>query len=173
MGFNRPKDIKIEGAEIDTTAGRGRRKTRVLVEKMMMGSRIPFLLSLFLTAHLQGPSGAQPISWSELTDFKDLLQRIESKVALAEKDEIERDPNDANEEPVGDAAQLLSSWDGDYSRPPSDGTNWQPPERAPAAAARNKLRGFFNAPRRLSSCFGQRLDRIGSVSGLGCNRRHK
>uniref|UniRef100_A0A8C6XQK7 Natriuretic peptides A n=1 Tax=Naja naja TaxID=35670 RepID=A0A8C6XQK7_NAJNA len=71
---------------------------------------------------------------------------------------------------------LLSSWDGEYSRPTSDGTvghvNWQPPERAPAGAVRNKLGRFFNAPRRISSCFGQRLDRIGSVSGLGCNRRY-
>ncbi|ETE61686.1 hypothetical protein L345_12561, partial [Ophiophagus hannah] len=142
-----------------------------------MGSRIPFLLALLFAAHLQGPSGAQPISGPELADFKDLLQRIESQAVLAEKEEIDRDLDEANEEPVGDAAQLLSSWDGEYSRPSSDSTigrvNWQPPERAPAAAVRNKLRGFFNGPRRLSSCFGQRLDRIGSVSGLGCNRRHR
>ncbi|KAK9391887.1 natriuretic peptides A-like [Crotalus adamanteus] len=142
-----------------------------------MGSTIPFLFSLFLTAHLQGPSGAQPISGSELADFKDLLQRIESQVMLAEKEEIERDLKEANEGPAGDADQLISSWDGEYSRPPSEGgvgrVNWQAPERAPAAAVRNKLGGFFRAPRRLSSCFGQRLDRIGSVSGLGCSRRHK
>ncbi|XP_026546873.1 natriuretic peptides A-like [Notechis scutatus] len=154
--------------------GRGRRKTGAL--ERMMGSRIPFLLALFFAAHLQGPSGAQSISQSELADFKDLLQRIESQVALAKKEEIERNLDEANEEPEGDAAQLLSSWDGEYSRPSSDGTvgrvNWQPPERAPAAAVRNKLGAFFNAPRRLSSCFGQRLDRIGSVSGLGCNRRY-
>ncbi|KAG8142182.1 hypothetical protein E2320_006135, partial [Naja naja] len=142
----------------------------------MMGSRIPFLLALFFAAHLHGPSGAQPISQPELADFKDLLQRIESQAALVEKEEIERDLDEASEEPAGDATQLLSSWDGEYSRPTSDGTvghvNWQPPERAPAGAVRNKLGRFFNAPRRISSCFGQRLDRIGSVSGLGCNRRY-
>lgn len=107
---------------------------------------------------------------------QDLLERIESQVALAEKEEIEHDLKEANEEPVGNADQLISSWDGEYSRPPSEGgvgrINWQPPERAPAAAVRNKLGGFFSGPRRLSNCFGQRLDRIGSVSGLGCNRRH-
>uniref|UniRef100_A0A670Z2B3 Uncharacterized protein n=1 Tax=Pseudonaja textilis TaxID=8673 RepID=A0A670Z2B3_PSETE len=95
---------------------------------------------------------------------------------MPKKEEIERNLDEANEEPEGDAAQLLSSWDGEYSRPSSDGTvgrvNWQPPERAPAAAMRNKLGVFFNAPRRISSCFGQRLDRIGSVSGLGCHRRY-
>ncbi|KAM3824207.1 natriuretic peptides A [Vipera latastei] len=141
-----------------------------------MGSTIPFLFSLLLAAHLQSPSGAQPISRSDLADFKDLLERIESQVVLAEKEEIEHDLKEANEEPVGDADQLISSWDGEYSRPPSEGgvgrVNWQPPERAPAAAVRNKLGGFFSGPRRLSNCFGQRLDRIGSVSGLGCNRRH-
>ncbi|XP_007420132.1 natriuretic peptides A-like [Python bivittatus] len=140
-----------------------------------MGSKIPFLLSLLFTAHLQGASEAQPIPRAELADFKDLLERFENKLELAEREGLEQDQNEANDEPAGDAAQPLSSWDGEYPRPQSEGSNarlnWQYPEKAPAAV-RNKLGGLFSGPRRLSSCFGQRLDRIGAVSGLGCKRSH-
>ncbi|XP_063173714.1 natriuretic peptides A [Candoia aspera] len=134
-----------------------------------------FLLSLLFTAHLKGASEAQPISRSELADFKDLLERFENKLELAERGGREQDLDEPNEELVGDAAQPVSSWDGEYPRPQKEGgmsrVNWQSQERAPGAV-QNKLGGFLNAPRRVSNCFGQRLDRIGSVSGLGCKRSH-
>ncbi|XP_053136661.1 natriuretic peptides A-like [Hemicordylus capensis] len=141
-----------------------------------MGSILPLLLLiLFFASQLHDRVDAHPVYDSELGDFKALLERLEDKL---EQEERESGPsqsfNEGNEEEGGEASQTLASWDGGYGRPPSEGAlgrgSWQPPEGAQAAAKR-RLGALFHSPRsRLSNCFGQRLDRLGSSSGLGCNR---
>lgn len=112
-----------------------------------------------------------------ISPSQDLLERLEDKLEPEQRDlGLSQGLNEANEEMAGDAPQILPSWDSEYPRPESEEgfgrSNWLAPERAPAAQ-KSRLRGLFNSPRNLqrtSNCFGQRLDRVGSTSGLGCNR---
>ncbi|XP_061457912.1 natriuretic peptides A-like [Rhineura floridana] len=136
------------------------------------------LLILFVGGHLRGRAKAHPVYGSDLADLKVLLERLEDKLESEERETgLSQGLNEPNDEIARDASPDVASWDNEYSRPQSEGTfsrgEWeQSPERAPAAG-KNKLRGLVNSPRsieRFSNCFGQRLDRIGSSSGLGCNR---
>ncbi|XP_066493785.1 natriuretic peptides A-like [Tiliqua scincoides] len=142
-----------------------------------MGATIPVLLVLFFASQLPEQPKAHPVYGSELADFKALLERLEDKLEPEDRDSgLTRRFNEPSEDMAGDIPQTFASWDGEYPRPESEQgfgrDHWQPPERAPVAE-KNRLRGLFNSPRSLqrsSNCFGQRLDRVGSTSGLGCNR---
>ncbi|XP_036602243.1 natriuretic peptides B [Trichosurus vulpecula] len=120
-----------------------------------------FLL-LFLL-HLQG-SFSHPLDGSrqarELTGVQELLYRLRDTIsALEELETAEPEPREQEETPVED-------WE---NRKPEhqvmpDGSRGY---RVPTFQA---LRGL-QSPKlmRESGCFGRRLDRIGSLSSLGCN----
>ncbi|XP_053257064.1 natriuretic peptides A-like [Podarcis raffonei] len=135
-----------------------------------MGLAIPFLLVLFfIGGQLEGRAAHS----SELADLKALLELLEDRLEFGGK-ESELQPND---ETARDVSQASATWDTEYARPQGEGafspSSWEQPVAREPAAARNKLRALFNSPRSLqrsSNCFGQRLDRIGTSTGLGCNR---
>ncbi|XP_042333969.1 natriuretic peptides A-like [Sceloporus undulatus] len=138
-----------------------------------MGSLV-VLFILVAVAQLHGKANAHLHSGSELAELKDLLEHLEDKLGEREAEFVPgfNEPDDAM---AGDASQNVADWDNQDARPMSQGGiergNWQPPERV--ATTRSKFRGLFNAPRSLqrsSGCFGQRMDRIGASSGLGCRR---
>uniref|UniRef100_A0A8C8RQ27 Natriuretic peptide A n=1 Tax=Pelusios castaneus TaxID=367368 RepID=A0A8C8RQ27_9SAUR len=131
--------------------------------------RFPLLLLLLFNMKPQQRVKAHPIyssaSISELADFKTLLDRLEDKLP----------PEEADETP-GDVSHPLAPWNGEYIRPQREDlaygrSSWELPEK-PSSSLKSKLRALLNSPRsmrRFSDCFGQRLDRIGTQSGLGCN----
>ncbi|XP_048375277.1 natriuretic peptides A-like [Sphaerodactylus townsendi] len=96
----------------------------------------------------------------ELASMEALLERLEEKVALMEDLQSDTD----FEEPQGQAEAS------------EDSSDLQPEARvepAPLPSYRSSwlkhMRGL-QAPKNLreSGCFGRRLDRIGSMSGMGC-----
>nr|XP_056721460.1 natriuretic peptides A-like [Euleptes europaea] len=100
----------------------------------------------------------------ELASMEALLERLEEKVALME--DLQSEPD--FEEPQGQRESQAEA--------PEDGSDPQPEARAepaPLPSYRSSwlkhMRGL-QAPKNLreSGCFGRRLDRIGSMSGMGC-----
>ncbi|CAI5783063.1 natriuretic peptides A-like [Podarcis lilfordi] len=135
-----------------------------------MGLAIPFLLVLFF---IGGQLEGRAAHGSELADLKALLELLEDRLEFGGK-ESALEPND---ETARDVSQASATWDNEYARPQGEGafgpSSWEQPVAREPAAARNKLRALFNSPhslQRSSNCFGQRLDRIGTSTGLGCNR---
>ncbi|XP_074831732.1 natriuretic peptides A-like [Carettochelys insculpta] len=139
------------------------------------------LLLLLFTMKPQGRLKAHPMPSSalaaELADFKTLLDSLEDKIPSEEAGAgLSPEMNEPNEEAPGDDSQPLASWNKESIRPPRKGlayghNSWEQPEK-PASALRSQLRALLNSPRstrRFSDCFGQRIDRIGAQSGLGCN----
>ncbi|KAM6434847.1 natriuretic peptides A-like [Liasis olivaceus] len=117
-----------------------------------------FSLVLFLCYQ---HSAAHPIHSlspaEELADMEALLERLEEKVALMEdlqsnpdEFEIQRESqaeDDINDQPADDAFPVFSD----------------------RTSLLKHMRGIQAAKSmRESGCFGRRLDRIGSVSGMGC-----
>ncbi|XP_050787535.1 natriuretic peptides A-like [Gopherus flavomarginatus] len=142
--------------------------------------RFPLVL-LLLSMKPQGRGKAHPVyssaSAAELADFKTLLDRLEDKLPLeAAETGLSQEMNEQNEEAPGDASRPLAPRNSDYVRSQREGltygrNSWELPEKPPSAL-RSKLRALLNSPRsmrRFSDCFGQRIDRIGAQSGLGCN----
>ncbi|XP_070812197.1 natriuretic peptides A-like [Pituophis catenifer annectens] len=124
------------------------------------------VVSLVFFLGFQHPA-AHPIhslsSAEELANMEALLERLEEKVALMEDlqgnpDDVEargdrQAEEDLNDEPLADDFPVFSD----------------------RTALLKHMRGIQAAKSmRESGCFGRRLDRIGSVSGMGCkgSRRH-
>ncbi|XP_055471249.1 natriuretic peptides A [Psammomys obesus] len=135
---------------------------------------------LFLALWLPGYIGANPgygaLSSAGLMDFKNLLDRLEEKTPLEDEVLAPQALSEQNDE-AGTALSSLPEvppWTGEANPAQRDGSAlgrgpWDPSDRS--ALLKSKLRALLTAPRSLrrSSCFGGRIDRIGSQSGLGCN----
>ncbi|XP_058016879.1 natriuretic peptides A-like [Ahaetulla prasina] len=99
----------------------------------------------------------------ELSNMEDLLERLEEKVALME--DLQGNPDDFGTQGDRQAEEDLND-----ERPAEDF-----PVFSDRTALLKHMRGIQAAKSmRESGCFGRRLDRIGSVSGMGCkgSRRH-
>ncbi|XP_077168215.1 natriuretic peptides A-like [Paroedura picta] len=100
----------------------------------------------------------------ELASMEALLERLEEKVALMEDLQTEADL----EEPQGQRERQAEASEDSSDLQPEAGA-----ESGPLPSYRSSwlkhLRGL-QAPKSLreSGCFGRRLDRIGSMSGMGC-----
>uniref|UniRef100_A0A3B3YD72 Natriuretic peptide B n=1 Tax=Poecilia mexicana TaxID=48701 RepID=A0A3B3YD72_9TELE len=100
-----------------------------------------------VTGHALG----RPSIPSNLDQLKSLLERIEETLADEAREEADY------EEPTQEAEP---SWSPEQQNRPSE------------AGQRNRLNDLLLSLRkRASSCFGARMDRIGNISGLGCNKR--
>ncbi|XP_014897506.1 natriuretic peptides A [Poecilia latipinna] len=98
-----------------------------------------------VTGHALG----RPLIPSNLDQLKSLLERIEETLADEAREEADY------EEPTQEAEP---SWSPEQQNRPSE------------AGQRNRLNDLLLSLRkRASSCFGARMDRIGNISGLGCN----
>ncbi|XP_032088107.1 natriuretic peptides A-like [Thamnophis elegans] len=99
----------------------------------------------------------------ELANMEVLLERLEEKVALME--DLQGNPEDSDTQGERQAEEDLND------QPLADDF----PVFSDRTALLKHMRGIQTAKSmRESSCFGRRLDRIGSVSGMGCkgSRRH-
>ncbi|KAM7097384.1 natriuretic peptides A [Molossus nigricans] len=135
---------------------------------------------LFLAVQLPGQTRANPVyssvSKTDLMDFKNLLDRLEDKMPLEDEVLSPQVLSEQNEEAGAALSSLpeVPPWTGEVSPAQRDGGAlgqgpWDSSDRS--ALLKNKLKALLAAPRSLrrSSCFGGRMDRIGSQSGLGCN----
>ncbi|XP_037355547.1 natriuretic peptides A [Talpa occidentalis] len=146
----------------------------------MRFSTITASFLLFVVVQLSGQSGANPVygpvSNADLMDFKNLLDHLEDKMPLEEEVVPPQALREQNEEAGAALSPLpeVPSWTGEVSPGQRDGGvlgqgPWDSSDRS--ALLKSKLRALLAAPRSLrrSSCFGGRMDRIGTQSGLGCN----
>lgn len=139
-----------------------------------MDPRAPLVsgLLLILLLQLQGARASPIYDLSparELDGLKTILERLEEKFSLMET--LESSP-DLQEPEVQGGLQV---------DPSEDGESQQSEPRVAAAGAYSLkdsllkgLRAIQN-PRMMrdSGCFGRRIDRIGSMSGMGCNGPRK
>uniref|UniRef100_A0A8C5QK63 B-type natriuretic peptide n=1 Tax=Leptobrachium leishanense TaxID=445787 RepID=A0A8C5QK63_9ANUR len=123
------------------------------------------LLLLIIQIH---SSGAHPLedqdSENQLDSFKGVLERLDQKLSLIEAFQSEPD---VAEPRMKDDVELVS---------PDDSEFRQPKHRLSQNSQNVKdsflkdLRSLQNRKMlRASGCFGRRIDRIGSLSGMGCN----
>ncbi|XP_034976630.2 natriuretic peptides A-like [Zootoca vivipara] len=100
----------------------------------------------------------------ELASMEALLQRLEEKVSLME--ELQNSPNLEDPEIQREGlAEFLDDGDSQQVETPVDSAPF-PSDRS---ALLKRMRGIQTAKSmRESGCFGRRLDRIGSVTGMGC-----
>ncbi|XP_029433691.1 natriuretic peptides A-like [Rhinatrema bivittatum] len=127
-------------------------------------------LMLIIHFHSSGANPMYDLSPSqELDNLKTVLERLQEKFALIEA-------LDSNAE-----LQELGVQGSIQSEPSDDSDNLQSESRMvpnnPMSfkdSLLKSLRGLQNPKMmRESSCFGRRIDRIGSLSGLGCNGARK
>ncbi|NXX91930.1 ANF protein, partial [Centropus bengalensis] len=123
---------------------------------------------LLLLIQLQ-PSRANPIyslsPAKELASMEALLEKLEDKFAMIEALESNPDlqepktPEEIPAEPIDDSDDQKA----EARQAPSPALSYRDPFL-------KRLRGL-QMPRMMrdSGCFGRRIDRIGSLSGMGCN----
>ncbi|NP_001080999.1 atrial natriuretic factor precursor [Xenopus laevis] len=130
-----------------------------------------FLLSLMKA---KGSPAYSSVLSSDLTDLKNILERLEDRVTAEEPMAPSQDLFAQNYD-AADSSNSAPSWTGEAIRPQSDiiynkGSSWETPDKL--SRLKSKLRELLNSPRSLrrsSDCFGGRIDRIGAQSGMGCN----
>ncbi|KAJ7306625.1 hypothetical protein JRQ81_010035 [Phrynocephalus forsythii] len=124
-----------------------------------------FALLLLLAS--QPSTTAHPVSLSpakELASMEALLERLEEKIALMEDLQDNPDPEEPDT-PRENAAGFLE----DNDTQQMDTRAESVPYSSERSSALKHLRGLQVAKSmRESGCFGRRLDRIGSISGMGC-----
>ncbi|XP_067329032.1 natriuretic peptides A-like [Anolis sagrei] len=140
-----------------------------------------FLVLLFsLVISFQSPVAAHPVSSlspaKELASMEALLQRLEEKVSLME--DLQDGPG--FEEPSIPRRDLNEALEEEQEEEEEEGnTDFRAhhPRFASSPGRSSLLKRMMGlqAPKSLreSGCFGRRMDRIGSVSGLGCKGEHR
>ncbi|KAM4736754.1 natriuretic peptides A [Anableps anableps] len=130
------------------------------------------VLALFWQQCLvSGHALGKPSFTSNLDQLKSLLERFEETLAEeAQKEELDADYEETKQEAEHSRGWSLDQ-EGDRENQTSDGA--QPPAvgQSRTTSQRNRLKDLLlSLGKRASSCFGARMDRIGNISGLGCNR---
>nr|XP_033778672.1 natriuretic peptides A-like [Geotrypetes seraphini] len=139
-----------------------------------MDSKIYFSCGLLMLLLVQFRSnGANPVydlsPYHELDNLKAIIERLQEKFALIEAIDSNAELQDLG---VQGGIQSDSLEDGDSQQSESRMIPNSPVSFKDSIL--KGLRGLQN-PKMLrdSSCFGRRIDRIGSLSGLGCNSSRK
>ncbi|XP_047220600.1 natriuretic peptides A [Girardinichthys multiradiatus] len=115
----------------------------------------------------------RPSFSSNLDQLKSLLERFEETLAEeAQREELDTDYEETNQEP--EHSQTNQGWsldqEGDHENHISEGAQPSAVGQSRTAIQRNRLKDLLlSLGKRASSCFGARMDRIGNISGLGCN----
>ncbi|KAG5282517.1 hypothetical protein AALO_G00056920 [Alosa alosa] len=115
---------------------------------------------------------SRPYPANNLAKLKTLLQQLEDTLAQVEGG----GPDYEELSPEADPGQVSQGWAGQQESPrpqPEDaGLPEEPAQNVQTIKdQRNRLQDLLMAARSksFSACFGGRLDRIGTSSGLGCN----
>ncbi|XP_036390271.1 natriuretic peptides A-like [Megalops cyprinoides] len=118
-----------------------------------------------VTAHLL----SRPYSAADLARLKSLLEQFEETLAGEEAAVRPEDYEDVR--PETEESQASPEWERDRGEqgPVSGAKN--PDEGSPARRSRLKDLLMSTRSQFTSACFGARMDRIGTYSGLGCNSK--
>lgn len=103
-----------------------------------------------------------------LSSMQSLMERLEETLDEENQEESEADYEETNQEREHSPASRAWSLDRD---------SWMSEKPQPLATSPNKAQSqrsqlqnlLMSIKKRASGCFGARMDRIGNVSGLGCN----
>ncbi|XP_009069707.1 PREDICTED: natriuretic peptides A-like [Acanthisitta chloris] len=135
-----------------------------------MDTKGSFSYSFFLLLLIQLQSSTANPLYSlspakELASMEALLERLEDKFAMIEA--LESNPNLQEPKTQEEILPELVDDSDDQKAEPRLAANTPQSYRSPFL---KKLRGL-QVPRMMrdSGCFGRRIDRIGSLSGMGCN----
>nr|XP_020637640.1 natriuretic peptides B-like [Pogona vitticeps] len=131
----------------------------------MTGSALPRWSSLMVVILHTGLGWAHPVTGSpsghELQSLEDLLERLKEKVQQGDLEVPSYEAGNADDSSYLDL--------GDSESHPFRQLDLLPP--LPQAEVEAQWRKFLASPKRrrhFSGCFGTRLERIGSQTGLGC-----
>ncbi|XP_024066339.1 natriuretic peptides B-like [Terrapene carolina triunguis] len=129
----------------------------------MKGAALCSWAALLLLS-LRGPAGGHPLSSKyssrELQSLQDLIERLKEKIQGEEGGPLELESLDygaEDDDPSWDLAEPASS---------------PAAQLQPRDPVESQWRNLLASPRRMrhfSGCFGTRIERIGSQTGLGCN----
>nr|P22642.2 RecName: Full=Ventricular natriuretic peptide; Short=VNP; Flags: Precursor [Anguilla japonica]BAA34121.1 ventricular natriuretic peptide [Anguilla japonica]prf//2101262A ventricular natriuretic peptide [Anguilla japonica] len=130
-------------------------------------------LGCFILILIQNMVAANPLfnrnNVQELENLKDLIHQLEERVAVNEEPEVYPESEDmkmdAEEEDAGISPGALRQSEENLLMNIVD-------RIAPESPLRSRFRdlaGLAKTAKSFNSCFGTRMDRIGSWSGLGCN----
>ncbi|TRY96817.1 hypothetical protein DNTS_015397, partial [Danionella cerebrum] len=125
-----------------------------------------FLLLCGRTMDVQAHSVSRSSSASNLAKLKGLLLQLEEALATEEASDRVQDYDENSS--LLEQSPPAASWDTDRARGEEEA-----PSALDSDSQRNRLIDLLLSTRTksLSSCFGGRLDRIGSSSTLGCNSK--
>uniref|UniRef100_A0A4W5M3U6 Natriuretic peptide B n=1 Tax=Hucho hucho TaxID=62062 RepID=A0A4W5M3U6_9TELE len=105
----------------------------------------------------------------ELENLKDLIQRLEDKLTVNEENyAYPSEPEDVDTAEMEDIENSPTAIRGQEERMIMNTPNRIAPE-SPVVSRLKDLIGLTRTAKSFNSCFGNRIERIGSWSGLGCN----
>ncbi|XP_038863357.1 ventricular natriuretic peptide-like [Salvelinus namaycush] len=136
-----------------------------------MISNIPFFCLTALV--LLNLVGANPMSnrrnVQELENIKDLIQRLEDKLTVNEENDVyPSESEDVDAADMEDIENSPAAIRGQKERMVINPAKIIAPE-SPVVSRLKDLIGLRRTAKSFNSCFGNRIERIGSWSGLGCN----
>nr|XP_029478589.1 ventricular natriuretic peptide-like [Oncorhynchus nerka] len=105
----------------------------------------------------------------ELENLKDLIQRLEDKLTVNEENyAYPSESEDVDTAEMEDIEYSPTAIRGQEERMTMNAPNRIAPE-SPVVSRLKDLIGLTKTAKSFNSCFGNRIERIGSWSGLGCN----
>uniref|UniRef100_A0A4W5K162 Natriuretic peptide A n=1 Tax=Hucho hucho TaxID=62062 RepID=A0A4W5K162_9TELE len=108
-------------------------------------------------------------NFQELENMKDLIQRLEDKLTVNEENDVyPSESEDVDSADMEDTENSPAAIRGHEERMVINAAKIIAPE-SPVVSRLKDLIGLRRTAKSFNSCFGNRIERIGSWSGLGCN----
>lgn len=123
-----------------------------------------FLLLLVFQLGVRASTLFNKYNVQELSSLKDLLERLEEKLSPGEESDVYAGSEDLVNDPEEDADLIL-----DNVRKQTEKEFYKPAGFREENLQRGRLRSIATSARSMNGCFGNRIERIGSWSSLGCN----
>ncbi|MBN3285344.1 ANFV protein, partial [Polyodon spathula] len=96
--------------------------------------------------------------------LQDLIERLEEKLSPDEESDVYAGSEDLVNNPEDDVDLIL-----DNVRKQAEKEFYKPAGFREENMQRGRLRSIATSARSMNGCFGNRIERIGSLSSLGCN----
>ncbi|XP_041129150.1 ventricular natriuretic peptide-like [Polyodon spathula] len=134
---------------------------------MRMGEtavRYGFLLLCVFQLGVRASTLFNKYNMQELSSLKDLIERLEEKLSPDEESDVYAGSEDLVNNPEDDVDLIL-----DNVRKQAEKEFYKPAGFREENMQRGRLRSIATSARSMNGCFGNRIERIGSLSSLGCN----
>ncbi|XP_033899243.1 ventricular natriuretic peptide isoform X1 [Acipenser ruthenus] len=123
-----------------------------------------FLLLLVFQLGVRASTLFNKYTVQEMSSLKDLLERLEEKLSPGEESDVYAGSEDLVNDPEEDVDLIL-----DNVRKQAEKEFYKPVGLREENLQRGRLRSIATSARSMNGCFGNRIERIGSWSSLGCN----